>query len=211
MIPQRLVLATANPGKAQELRTLVLEWGNVDVLDLQAFPTISLPPETAPSYAQNAAAKARAVATATGLPALADDSGLEVDALGGQPGVRSARWAGPYATDGERIAKLLGVLAGVPEEARGARFRCAVALAWPDDGLEVAEGECTGRIAHRPDGRGGFGYDPVFVSDETGCSLGRATAVEKLRVSHRARAMRLLGRRLQATGRRPLRAGEGPC
>jgi XTP/dITP diphosphohydrolase len=197
MIPERLVLATGNPGKADELRTLVAEWGRVDAVDLRAFPGVGLPEETAPSYAGNAIAKARTVARATGLPALADDSGLEVDALGGEPGVRSARWAGPDATDAERIAKLLGALAGVPEAQRAARFRCVVALAWPDGSLETAEGQCDGRIAGAPEGRGGFGFDPVFVADDIGRSLGRATPVEKHRISHRARAMRLLGDRLR--------------
>jgi XTP/dITP diphosphohydrolase len=199
MIPTRLVLATGNPGKVDELRTLVAEWGPVDVLDLRAFPCVALPAETASTYAGNAALKAQAVAAAAALPALADDSGLEVEALGGEPGVRSARWAGPQATDGERIAKLLGALAGVPEAARGARFRCVVALAWPDGRLEIAEGVCGGRIAFVPEGRGGFGFDPVFVAEEIGLSLGRATPVEKQGISHRARAMRLLGARLRAT------------
>lgn len=199
MIPDRLVLATGNPGKVDELRILVREWGDVDALDLRSFPGVALPEETAPSYAGNAIAKARAVAEATGLPALADDSGLEVEALGGEPGIRSARWAGPGATDAERIAKLLGALAGVPEAARAARFRCVVALAWPDGGLETAEGRCDGRIAQLPEGRGGFGFDPVFVADDIGHSLGRATPVEKRRISHRAHAMRRLGDRLRAS------------
>jgi XTP/dITP diphosphohydrolase len=199
MIPDRLVLATGNPGKVDELRVLVREWGDVDALDLREFPDVTLPEETASSYAGNAIAKAHAVAEATGLPALADDSGLEVDALGGEPGVRSARWAGRGATDAERIAKLLGALAGIPEAARAARFRCVVVLAWPDGGLATAEGRCDGRIAQLPEGRGGFGYDPVFVADDIGCSLGRATPVEKRRISHRARAMRLLGDRLRAS------------
>ena len=198
MIPSRLVLATGNGGKADELRALVGEWGSVETLDLRAFPAVTLPEETASSYAGNAALKARAVAAATGLPALADDSGLEVEALGGEPGVRSARWAGPGATDAERIAKLLGALAGVPAPARGARFCCVVALAWPDGRLETAAGTCDGRIASLPEGRAGFGFDPVFVADEIGHSLGRATPVEKQRISHRARAMRRLGARLRA-------------
>lgn len=199
MIPDRLVLATGNPGKVDELRILVREWGDVDALDLRGFPGVALPEESAQSYAGNAIAKARVVAEATGLPALADDSGLEVEALGGEPGIRSARWAGPGASDAERIAKLLGALAGVPEAARAAHFRCVVALAWPDGGLETAEGQCDGRIAQLPEGRGGFGFDPVFVADDIGCSLGRATIVEKQRISHRARAMRVLGDRLRAS------------
>lgn len=198
MIPARLVLATGNRGKVDELRALLAEWGSVEPLDLRAFPGLALPEETESSYAGNALLKARVVAAATGLPALADDSGLEVDALGGEPGLRSARWAGSQATDAERVAKLLGALAGVPEQARGARFVCVVALAWPDGRTETAEGTCRGRIASLPEGRGGFGFDPVFVADELGRSLGRATPVEKHRISHRARAMRSLGARLGA-------------
>lgn len=197
MIPTRLVVATGNRGKADELRALVREWGVDEALDLQSFPSVVLPEETASTYVGNAVLKARAVAAATRLPSLADDSGLEVEALGGEPGVRSARWAGPQATDAERIAKLLGELAGVPPTARNARFCCVVALAWPDGRLETAEGSCTGRIAALPEGRGGFGFDPVFIADEIGRSLGHATPVEKQRISHRARAMRVLGARLR--------------
>jgi XTP/dITP diphosphohydrolase len=198
MIPARLVLATGNPGKVDELRALLSGWGRVEALDLRAFPGLGLPEETESSYEGNAVLKARAVAVATDLPALADDSGLEVDALGGEPGLRSARWAGSTATDAERIAKLLGALAGVPGPARGARFVCVVALVWPDGRAETAEGTCGGRIASAPDGRAGFGFDPVFVADDLGRSLGRATRAEKDRISHRARAMRLLGARLRA-------------
>lgn len=210
MIPTRLVLATANAGKVPELRALVEEWGAVETLDLRAFPGVALPPEGASTYEGNAVAKACAVAAATGLPALADDSGLEVDALGGAPGVRSARWAGEHATDAERNAKLLAELAGVPRAERGARYRCVVALAWPDGTVETAEGDCRGRIACRPEGHEGFGYDPVFVADDLGRSLGVASAAEKARVSHRARAVRRLGARLRAA-HPPLRGGEGAC
>ena len=194
MIPRRLVLATENPGKVEELRALVEEWGRVDVVSLAAFPPVSLPAEGDVSYAENAVAKARAVAAATDVPALADDSGLEVDALAGNPGVRSARW-GP--SDGERIRKLLAALADVPADRRGARFRCAVALAWPDGRAETAEGECRGTISQTPTGVCGFGYDPVFVSDELATTFAEASAIDKRRVSHRARAMRALGDRLR--------------
>src|SRR5207249_3544295 len=123
------------------------------------------PEETGGSYLENALAKARAVASATALPALADDSGLEVEALGGAPGVRSARYA---PTDSARVARLLAELAGVPRAARRACFRCVVALAWPGGDALTAEGACRGRIATAPSGGGGFGYDPVFVADELG-------------------------------------------
>jgi XTP/dITP diphosphohydrolase len=206
MIPPRLVLATSNRGKLAELRALLAEWGPVEVLSLEAFPGTELPEERASSYAENAIAKAQAVAGATGLPALADDSGLEVDALGGGPGPRSARYAGPAATDAERVARLLGTLRAVPEVERGARFRCVVALAWPDGRVETAEGECAGRIAAAPEGTGGFGYDPVFVAAELGRTFAAISSEEKRRVSHRARAVRALGARL-----RSLRGPGGPC
>jgi len=193
MIPRRLVLATANPGKTAELAELLREWGTIDVLDLACFPGLSCPEERGTTYAENAVAKASAVAAATGLPALADDSGLEVDALDGAPGVYSARYAGP----GERVAKLLAQVAHVPAHRRSARFRCVVAIAWPGAGVETAEGECQGRLAIAPSGSGGFGYDPVFVSDDLGRTFGDATAAQKQRVSHRARAVRALGERLR--------------
>ncbi len=163
MIPARLVLATANPGKFDELRALVAEWGPVQVLSLAAFPGLESSEESASSYEENALSKAGAVAAATALPALADDSGLEVEALGGAPGVRSARYA---ATDAERVARLLAELASLPGAARHARFRCVVALAWPEGGAITAEGACDGWIASAPSGAGGFGYDPVFVAGE---------------------------------------------
>jgi XTP/dITP diphosphohydrolase len=191
VIPSRLVLATANAGKTRELRELIAEWGVLDVLSLADFPDVGLPEEDGATYAENALLKARAVATATRLPVLADDSGLEVDALSGAPGVRSARFA---PTDAARIRRLLDTLHGAGD--RRARFRCAVALAWPDGRTECAEGVCTGRIAERADGAGGFGYDPVFVADGLGRTFAAATKEEKARVSHRARAVRALGRRL---------------
>jgi XTP/dITP diphosphohydrolase len=206
MIPQRLVLATANPGKVRELGALVAGWGPVAVVSLDAFPRVRCPEETGSTYEENAIAKAAAIAAATRLPALGDDSGLEVDALGGAPGVRSARWAGASATDADRIAKLLRALRDVPAEARGARFRCVVALAWPDGRVETAAGECAGTIATAPSGAGGFGYDPVFVAAELGRTFGEATAEDKRRLSHRARAVGALGRRLAT-----LRGGGGPC
>ena len=197
MIPRRLVLATANRGKAAELAELVCDWGDVEVTTLADIPEVVLPPEVGASYAENAIAKARAVAIATGLPALGDDSGLEVDALAGAPGLTSARYA---ATDEARIEKLLTALGGVRVAARRARFRCVVALAWPDGHVESAEGGCVGRIADAPAGRGGFGYDPVFVPSELTCTFASATPAEKARLSHRARAVRALGARLRRVG-----------
>lgn len=203
MIPPCLVLATANPGKVAELRDLVREWGPVEVRSLAEHPDVAMPEETGATYAENAAAKARAVAGATGLPALADDSGLEVDALGGAPGVRSARFA---ASDTERIARLLAAIEGARD--RRARFRCVVAVVWPDGREELAEGIVEGRIAPAPRGAGGFGYDPIFVADELGVTFAAAPAGDKARVSHRARAVRALGAKLGAPA---LPGPGGPC
>lgn len=203
MIPSRLVLATANPGKVRELRALVAAWGAVEVRALADVGPVVLPPETGTTYGENAELKARAVAAATGLPALADDSGLEVDALDGAPGVRSARFA---PDDPSRVAGLLAALAGVEPGGRGARFRCVVVLAWPDGRLVSAEGSCEGWIATHARGSGGFGYDPVFVAAETGRTFAEATADEKRALSHRARAMHALGMRLQNIAR-----GGAPC
>ena len=193
MIPPVLVLATGNRGKVAELSALVAEWGSIDVQSLADHPTVSLPEETGSTYEENATLKARAVAMATGLPALADDSGLEVDALGGAPGVRSARYG---ANDGERIARLLSALAGRPRADRGARFRCVVVVAWPDGQVVTADGACEGTIVEAPSGAAGFGYDPVFHSVELGCTFAAAPPEAKARVSHRARAMRALSARL---------------
>jgi XTP/dITP diphosphohydrolase len=206
MIPDRLILATANPGKIAELGALVAEWGPVGTQGLDTLPAVVLPPEGEASYAENAIAKARAVALASGLPALGDDSGLEVDALGGAPGVLSARLA---TTDGERIATLLARLANASD--RRACFRCVVALAWPDGRVETAEGACAGAIVEVPVGRGGFGYDPIFLADELGHTFAEATAAEKARVSHRARAVRALGRDLASGGSAALRHPRGTC
>src|SRR5207248_311131 len=170
----------------------------VDVLSLAAFRRVACPAKRDTSYMDNAVAKARAVAAATGLPALGDDSGLEVDALGGAPGIHSARWA---PSDAERIEKLLAALRDVPEASRGASFRCVVALAWPDGRVETAEGTCTGRIALSRLGKGGFGYDPIFVSHDLGTTFAAASEDEKRRVSHRGRAMRALGDRLRGAER----------
>jgi XTP/dITP diphosphohydrolase len=203
VIPDCVVLATANPGKVSELRGLVGEWGPIEVRSLADFPGVSLPEETGTTYVENAAAKARAAALATGLPALADDSGLEVDALGGAPGVRSARFA---ESDAARIRRLLTALVGALD--RRARFRCVVVLAWPDGREDDAEGVVEGRIALAEAGERGFGYDPIFVAGELGVTFAAATAADKARVSHRARAVRALGAKL---GARTLRGPAGPC
>ena len=196
MIPARVVLATGNAGKVRELRALVAEWGGVQMSALADYPGVEVPAEDGATYEANAVLKARAVAMAVQMPALADDSGLEVDALGGAPGVFSARYA---ATDAERIAKLLAALTGVAELERTARFRCVVALAWPDGVVVTAVGECEGRVLSVPTGAGGFGYDPVFWSQDLARPLAEVPIADKQRVSHRARAVRALGQRLASS------------
>jgi XTP/dITP diphosphohydrolase len=194
MIPGRLVVATANPGKLRELRELIGEWGPVTVEGVGAFPGIVLPEERGTSYAENAVAKATAVTRTTGVPALGDDSGLEVEALGALPGLHSARYAG---TEAERIANLLEALRDVPEPRRGARFVCVVAAVFPDGHVATAEGVCRGRIATVPAGRAGFGYDPIFVPEGLERTFAEVGAEVKQRLSHRARAVRALGERLR--------------
>jgi XTP/dITP diphosphohydrolase len=194
VIPDRLALATANRGKVRELTAMLASWGVHDLRALDAFPGVVLPPEDGATYEDNAVLKARAVAAATGWPALADDSGLEVDALGGAPGVFSARWA---PDDAARIARLLDALG--PYADRRARFVCVVALAWPDGRIVTATGTCPGVIAPAPAGEGGFGYDPIFVADAFGRTFAEVDAAEKDAVSHRARAIAALGARLRGT------------
>jgi XTP/dITP diphosphohydrolase len=195
MIPHRLVLATGNAGKVGELTRLVAAWGaDVEVRALETFPAVTLPEETGATYEENARLKAVAAAAVTAWPALADDSGLEVEALGGAPGLHSARY-GP--DDAGRIARLLAALQGRPTSERGARFRCVMVLAWPDGRHVAAEGVVEGTVDETPSGANGFGYDPIFRSSELGRTFAEASAEEKARVSHRARAMVALGRLLR--------------
>jgi XTP/dITP diphosphohydrolase len=192
----RVVVATRNRGKLRELVPLFDELS----LGLELVTVDELAPnaelrEDALTFEANALAKARQAAAATGLPALADDSGLEVDALGGAPGVHSARYAGPGATDEANNAKLLGALAGVPPERRGARYRCVAAFVDPARGLEVTRaGACEGRLLEAPRGSGGFGYDPLFLLPDRGVTMAEIALDEKNRFSHRAAAFRALAR-----------------
>lgn len=159
------------------------------ILSLTDFPGVTLPPEGADSYAENAAVKARTVAAATGFLALGDDSGLEVDALGGAPGVLSARYGGQGLTDAQRYAKLLDALAGVPPLRRTARFRSVIALVASGGREAVVEGEAEGILLDRPQGAGGFGYDPIFYYPPLDSTFAQLPDAEKNTVSHRARAM----------------------
>jgi XTP/dITP diphosphohydrolase len=182
-----LVLATSNPGKLREFRAILGEL-SVTFRALAAFPEVQLP-EEGDDYQVNAVAKARAIADATGLPALADDSGIEVEALGGRPGPRSARFGGADLDDAGRLEKLLADLAASGEEDRSARFVCVAALAFPGGEVITARGECPGRILDAPQGGGGFGYDPIFEVEGGGRSMAELPPTEKNRISHRARAL----------------------
>jgi XTP/dITP diphosphohydrolase len=187
----KVVLATRNTGKAKEIGR-ILEGSGVEIISLEGFPGVELPPETGKTMKENALIKARAVAKVTGLPALADDSGLEVDFLGGAPGVYSARYSGEKATDEENWKKLLMELEGAPADKRSARFRCALALVGLDESEHLFEGVFEGVIAQAPRGTNGFGYDPVFFVPEEGRTAAELAPDEKNRISHRARALEAL-------------------
>jgi XTP/dITP diphosphohydrolase len=198
-LPRRWVLATSNPGKAAELEALMADAALELTLVAQSELGITPPPETGLSFVENALLKARHAARATGLPAIADDSGLVVAALGGAPGVRSARFAGDDADDAANVAKLLEALRDVPPDSRGASFHCVlVALSHTEDPAPViATGEWRGTIARSPIGDGGFGYDPVFFDSRLGKTAAELSAAAKNRWSHRGAALRRLVKSLQ--------------
>jgi XTP/dITP diphosphohydrolase len=183
----KLLIATRNPGKAREYRE-ILSGLRLEVTYLDVAGIALEVEETGASFAENAVQKALAYASASGMWTWADDSGLEVDALNGQPGIYSARYAGSEATDADRRRKLLNALAGVPWDARTARFRCVVALATPQGDIRTAEGICEGIIAFGPAGDNGFGYDPVFYLPDCGATMAQLPSEEKNRISHRGRA-----------------------
>lgn len=184
----RLVVATGNAHKVEEIRAILAGTG-ATICSLDAFSSLRFP-EEGEDYEQNAVAKAQRVAEALGEIAIADDSGLEVDALGGAPGPRSARYGGPGLDDAARAQRLLRELEGVAAPLRTARFVCAAALAAPGGLLLTARGECEGSIALAPRGVGGFGYDPVFLVEKGTRAMAELSADEKNRISHRARAFR---------------------
>lgn len=184
----RLVLATRNPGKIAELHALLAALA-VEVVGLTAYPAVGDIPETGATFLENARQKARAVCRATGLPSLADDSGLCVDALDGAPGVYSARYAGPGATDAANNAKLLAALAQVPEQDRACRFVCVLVAVAPDGRELTATGVWEGRVAMAPDGQAGFGYDPLFFDPTAGTTAARLSADAKNARSHRGKAL----------------------
>ncbi len=197
----RWVLATTNAGKLGEIRA-ILAARPVVLCSLADFARVELPRE-GDDYAANAIVKARSAARATGLPALADDSGLEVAALGGGPGPRSARYGGPGLGDTERVTLLLRELAAVPMEQRRARFVCVAAWSTPDGVERSARGECRGRLLEAGRGAGGFGYDPIFVPEGETRSMAELDAEHKNALSHRARALRALLARLESEGLLP--------
>lgn len=202
-LPARIVVASANPKKAAELAELL---AGLDVRVLARPDDVADVVEDGETFLDNARLKAVALAAATGEVSLADDSGLEVDALGGDPGVRSARFAGDGATDADNVALLLRRLAeaaAFTEAERGARFRCVLVLRWPDGRELTAQGRVEGHIADVPVGDGGFGYDPVFVPSASdargdGRTFAQMSAAEKQAVSHRGRALRDLVALLEA-------------
>lgn len=191
-LPPRLVLATGNAGKLRELRSILAPW-NVEVRAQSEF-TAEAAVESGLTFVENAILKARFAAQASGLPAVADDSGLEVDALGGEPGVRSARYAGAGASDAANNVRLLRELETVPDADRAARYRCAmVYLRWPlDPAPVVCQASWGGRVGRVPRGGGGFGYDPLFVVGEGPLTAAELDPALKNRDSHRGQALRAL-------------------
>jgi XTP/dITP diphosphohydrolase len=198
--PPRLAIASRNAHKLRELGRICADWPvswvTVDDHDPMGFPDVD---ETGETYLANALMKAHAVAASLGMPAIADDSGIEVDALGGKPGPRSARFAGPDASDEENLQALLGAVKGIPGGGRTARYRCVAAIAYPEGTETHAEATCEGVLRTKPVGSGGFGYDPVFEPVGWDVTMAELTPEQKDRISHRGRAFRAL-RELLAVG-----------
>jgi len=189
----RIVLATRNRHKLEELHRILDAAGlEIELLGADAFPDLPEIPETEATFAGNALLKAREVCRVTGLPAVADDSGLCVDALNGMPGILSARWSGRHGNDAANLALVLDQLGDVPDGRRGGAFRCAAAIALPDGDERVVEGTIDGVIIREPRGTGGFGYDPIFVPIGGALTLAEIPAAQKDAISHRGRALRSL-------------------
>ncbi|MFE4518293.1 RdgB/HAM1 family non-canonical purine NTP pyrophosphatase [Kitasatospora sp. NPDC056783] len=189
----RLILATRNQHKVTELRAILADAGlDVELVGADAYPEIPDVPETGVTFAENALLKAHALARATGLPAVADDSGLCVDVLNGAPGIFSARWSGRHGDDGANLDLLLAQLSDIAEPHRGAHFFCAAALALPDGTERVVEGRLLGTLRTAPAGAGGFGYDPILQPLGETRTCAELTAEEKNAISHRGKAFRAL-------------------
>ena len=191
MTATTVALASRNAGKLREIRSILAEEGlPIEIVSSDSFPGWVAPEETEPDYAGNALLKARSLATFAGVPAIADDSGIEVDALGGGPAVRSARFAGEDATDEENLNKLIGIIRHVPPAERIARYRCAAALVTLGSEETLAFGAVEGTLITEPRGSGGFGYDPIFVPAGETRTMSELTPEEKDRISHRGQAFR---------------------
>jgi XTP/dITP diphosphohydrolase len=203
---RELVLATRNRHKREELAALLGDLG-ITIRTLDEFPDAPEVVEDGDTCEANAVKKARAIAEFTGLPAVADDTGLEVDALGGRPGIYAARYAGEEATYEDNCQKLLREMAGVPREQRTARFLTVAAIALPSDGIRVAQGTLDGAIAEQASGALGFGYDPVFLIPELGKTLAQLSADQKNTISHRAKAFAKMREIVRSYGQRSLVIG----
>jgi XTP/dITP diphosphohydrolase len=202
LITVKLLLATANAHKVREIGDLLRDVPDLEIVSLNALPDLQLPPETGLTMRDNARIKAEYCAHASGLPALADDSGIEADALNGAPGVYSARWI--EGSDADRTQALLNRLRGIPPERRTARYRCAICLARPNGCIDETEAVCEGSITIAPRGHQGFGYDPIFeITPATGaparwqgCTMAEVPPEVKAQLSHRARAVEMMKPRL---------------
>ena len=203
---RELVLATRNRHKGEELAALLGDLG-ITIRTLDEFPDAPDVVEDGDTCEANAIKKARAIAQFTGLPAVADDTGLEVDALGGRPGIYAARYAGEDATYEDNCQKLLREMAGVPREQRTARFLTVAAIALPSDGIRVAQGTLDGAIAEQASGALGFGYDPVFLIPELGKTLAQLSADQKNTISHRGKAFAKMREIVRSYGQRSLVIG----
>ncbi len=190
----KIVLATHNQGKLVELRRILAD---SDVVGLDDYPGAPDVAETELTFAGNALLKAHAIAAHTGLPSVADDSGLCVDALGGMPGILSARWAGRHGDDEANLDLLLAQLSDLAPEHRTARFVCVAAVAWPSGEQDTVEGQLTGHVIGERRGTNGFGYDPIFVPDGETRTTAEMPAEEKDAISHRGKAFRALAERLR--------------
>jgi XTP/dITP diphosphohydrolase len=196
-VSRRVVLATRNAHKVVEVRRILAEAAlDIDLVGLDAFPDAPDVAETGLTFEENALLKARAVAQSTGLPAIADDSGLAVDVLGGMPGIFSARWAGPSRSDQANLQLVLDQLADIADDHRGAAFVCAAAVADPGGTTDVVRGELRGSLIREARGSNGFGYDPIFVPEGERRTTAEMTPEEKDAISHRGRAFRSLAQRL---------------
>ena len=191
--PDAIAIASRNGHKLEEITRICADWP-VEWVSFLERPDVPWPDveETGETYLDNALLKARAVAIALGMPAVADDSGIEVDALGGKPGPRSARFAGKGATDEANLALLIRAVAGVPSAGRTARYRCVAAIAVPNEKEAFAEGVCEGNLVRKRRGTGGFGYDPIFVPSGWDRTMAELSPEEKDRISHRGKAFRAL-------------------